>query len=229
MSIKRNDIRGTSPLDIKNINDNFRNLWLKLFGTYDGLETKVNSAVQTITPTAIINTINSTDGVGKVKTTNVTIDINGLDVTGGKLTVENENGVVTIDGSKKVHRVLSEGNFGIVTDNKSEAEIQNPDLMSFTITHNLGYAPVFDIYVGDYDMAFGRVPTVADFIVEAHNYTNYESFDGFTFGTYIDCTANTSTITVFIRLTPFMAHWIKTQELDRGWYFKYYIYQDTSI
>lgn len=61
-------------------------------GAVSALTSRISTAELKITPTEIVNSINTTDGVGKVKSVNVTIDSTGLTVANGKIIIKNNAG-----------------------------------------------------------------------------------------------------------------------------------------
>lgn len=67
---------------------------------------------------------------------NVNINKNGVNIKNGALIVTNSNGTVTIDGSKRLFRLLTWGNGNIVL-------YGNETSKTITIPHNLGYSPMF--------------------------------------------------------------------------------------
>ena len=77
----------------------------------------------------------------KIGFNKITPDVNlsnsgSLEIHNGNIKVYNNNNVVTIDGSKRMFRILSYGNGSIVIPNKQTSAM-------VTIPHNIGKAPAF--------------------------------------------------------------------------------------
>lgn len=68
--------------------------------------------------------------------TNIKMDKNGQTIKNGGLTVTNSNGTVVIDGSKQMFRLLTWGNGSIVLNAGEQTKL-------VSISHNLGYSPMF--------------------------------------------------------------------------------------
>jgi len=75
------------------------------------ISSRVSSAELKITPNAIVQAINTTDGVGKVKTVGVTVDENGLTVEDGAVIIRDafNTAIITSNGLKVMYSFSSGG------------------------------------------------------------------------------------------------------------------------